>query len=83
MGIMLKGIAKGGNIRMGNHGTSANNPCRTESSWRLKELTEGVVTLSVGNLFQYFTTRVEKDDFLRRRRLGLYQTVSSLATLIE
>ncbi len=32
--------------------------------------TEGAVTIGVGSLFQYFTTRVEKDDFLRKRRLG-------------
>ncbi len=37
-------------------------PCRV----KLNEFTEGVVTMRVGCLFQYFTTRVEKDNFLRR-----------------
>ncbi len=53
------------------HGTSANSSSHAESSWRLNELTEWAVATHVGSLFQYFTTRTEKDDFLRRRRLGL------------
>ncbi len=43
---------------------------QAESSWRLKEFMEGVVTTGVGSLFQYFMPRVEKGNFLRRRRLG-------------
>ncbi len=34
------------------------------------ELTEGAGTKKVGCLFQNFTTRIEKVNFLRRRRLG-------------
>ncbi len=36
----------------------------------LKIDTEGDKTRGVGSLFQYFTTRIEKAPFLRRRRLG-------------
>ncbi len=54
----------------GNRGTSACSSYHAKSSWRLKELTEGAVTIVAGSLFQYFTTRIEKDCFLRRRRLG-------------
>ncbi len=53
---------------MANHGMSANISSHAESSWRLNELTNGPVTIEVGNL-----TRIEKDDFLRRRRLGFYR----------
>ncbi len=52
---------------MGNHGTSANSSSNAESSWCLNEMTEGAVTIEVGSLFQYFTTRSKKDDFLPRR----------------
>ncbi len=60
---------------MGNHGTSANSTPDAESSWRLNELTEGAVTIGVGSLFQYLTTRIEKHDFLRKRRLGSCKTL--------
>ncbi len=46
------------------------NPHSDEPSCRLKELTEGAVTIGVRSLFQYFKTRFEKGDFLQRRRLG-------------
>ncbi len=62
------GVGRGGHRRTGNHGTSASNSSYAESSWRLKELTEEAVTIGVGSLFQHFTTCVEKDDFIRRRR---------------
>ncbi len=52
---------------MGNHGISAKTFLHTESSWRLNELTEGAVTIEVGSLFHNFTTRIEKDNFLRRQ----------------
>ncbi len=55
-----------GDRGIGNHGTSANSSSHT---WHLNELMEGAVTLEVGSLFQYFTTRIERDDVLRRRRL--------------
>ncbi len=64
-----------GNKRTGNYGTSANSSSHAKSSWRLKEVTEGLVTVEVGSLFQYFTTSVEKDDFLRRRRLWPCRTL--------
>ncbi len=52
------GVGRGGkNIR-----TSANNSSHAESSCHLKELAEEVVTIGVGNLFLYFTIRIEKDD---------------------
>ncbi len=63
------GAGRGGNRRTGSNGTSANSSSHAESSWRLKEFTEGV-----GSLFQYFTARVEKGDSLRMRRLGLCRT---------
>ncbi len=58
------------NRRTENHGTPANSSSHAESIWRLKELTEGV-----GSLFQYFATRIEKDNFLRRRRLEPCRTL--------
>ncbi len=61
------GEGRGGNRRTGNYGTSASSSSHVKSSWRLKEFTEEVVTIGVGSLLQYFTTRVEKVDFLRRR----------------
>ncbi len=63
-------IGVGSDRSMGNQGTSASSSSRAESSWCLNEMTEGAITIEVGSLFQYFTTRFEKDDFLRRRRLG-------------
>ncbi len=45
---------------MGNHGTSANSSAHAESSWCLNELREEKVTIEMGNLFQNFTTRIEK-----------------------
>ncbi len=71
-----------GSRRAGNHGTSTNSSSHTESSWRLKGFTEGAVTIGVGSLFQYFTTRVEKDDFLRKaptRTLQNFEMVTSQA----
>ncbi len=49
---------------MANHGASANSYSHAESSWHLNEFTEGAVAIEVGSLFQYFTTRIEKDDRL-------------------
>ncbi len=46
------------NGRRGNYGTSANSSSHAESSCRLKEFREGAVTIGVGSLLQYFTTRV-------------------------
>ncbi len=57
-----------------NNRTSASSSPHAESSWRLKEFAEGAVTIGMVSLFQYFTTRVEKDAFLRRRRLGPCRT---------
>ncbi len=51
-------------------GTSASISSHTKRSWRFKEFTEEQITVILGGLFQYFTTRVEKDDLLPRRRLG-------------
>ncbi len=87
MGIMVKvsallGVGMGGNRRTGNYGTSANSSSHAESSWHLREFTEGVVTIGVGSLFQYFTTRVEKDDFLRRRPQN-FERMTSQARLHE
>ncbi len=78
MGIMKKGLGfsggkrGGSNIRTGNHGTSANSSSHAESSRRLNELTAGA------SLFQHITTCIEKDDFLRRRRLGPCRTLKGL-----
>ncbi len=58
------GVGGGKIRRTGNHGTSANRSSHAELSWRLKELTKGVVTTGVGSLFQYFTSLIEKEDFL-------------------
>ncbi len=55
---------------MGNHGTSTNCSLYAKLSFFLKALTELAVTKGVVSLFQYFTTGIEKDDFLRRCRLG-------------
>ncbi len=63
------------NKRTENYETSANSSSHTESSLRLKEFTEGAVTKGVGSLLQYFMTRVEKDGFLQRRRLGPCRTL--------
>ncbi len=41
-----------GNRRMGSDGTSASGSSNAESSWRLNELTERVVTIEVGIFFQ-------------------------------
>ncbi len=60
---------------MGNNEASANSSSHEESSWRLKEFTEGLLTKGVWSMFQYFTTRFEKDDFVRRRRLGPCRTL--------
>ncbi len=63
------------NRRTGNFETSANSSSREESSWRLKEFTEGLHSNGVGSMFQHFTTRFEKDDFVRRGRLGPCRTL--------
>ncbi len=52
------------------HETSSSRSSHAESSWRLKELTEGAVTIGVRGLFQYIETRIEKDDFLQRTLKG-------------
>ncbi len=54
----------------GDRRTAANSFSDAESTWHLNESTEGIVTIEVGSLFQYFMTRIEKHDFLRKRRLG-------------
>ncbi len=69
-GNCVIGGGEGENRRTGDNGASAKSSSHAESSWRLKEFTEGAVTIGMGSLFQYFTTRIEKDDFLRRRLLG-------------
>ncbi len=51
----------GGDIGMGNHGTSANSSPHAESSWRLNGLMEGTEK-KVGSLFQHFTTCSKKVD---------------------
>ncbi len=60
----------GGEGGLGNRGTSANKSSHVESRWCLSELTEGAVTIEVVSLFQDFTTRIEKDNFRGKRRLG-------------
>ncbi len=60
---------------MENHRTSANKSSQAEFSWRLNESTEGAVTIEVESLAQKFTTRIEKDDLLQRRRLGPCRTL--------
>ncbi len=62
------GVGREGNRRAGNYGISVNISSHGE-------FTEGAVTIGVGCIFQYFTTPVEKDDFLRRRRLGPCRTL--------
>ncbi len=54
----------GGDRGMGNHGTSAKKFPHVTPSWRLNELTERAVTIEVGSLFQNFTPRIGKNDFL-------------------
>ncbi len=41
-------------------GISVNKSPHAEFSWRLNELTKGVVTIEVGNLLQNFTTCIGK-----------------------
>ncbi len=67
-----QGLSKTG---LRNHGTSVNNSSHVESGWRLNELTEGVVKIEVGSLFQNFTIRIKKDGILRRCRLGPCKTL--------
>ncbi len=58
-------MGRGGDRGTVNHGASANSSSHAELSFRLNEFTEGAVVIEVGSLFQYFTTRTEKGDFLR------------------
>ncbi len=60
---------------MGNNGIFVSSSSHAESSRRLNAITEGAITIEVGSLFQYFTTCIEKDDFLPRRRLGPCRTL--------
>ncbi len=75
-------MGRGLDRRTGSYGTLANSSSHTESSWHLKGFTEGAVTIGVGSLFQYFTTRVEKDDFLRRCRLGFAERCDEFSETI-
>ncbi len=45
-------------------------PFHVESSWRLNESTQGLVTIDLGSLFQTLATRIEKNEFLQRRRVS-------------
>ncbi len=54
----------------GDRRTTANSFSDADSTWYLNESTEGTVTIEVGSLLVYFTTHIEKDDFLRKHRLG-------------
>ncbi len=65
---------EGGQRLRRNRRTSANKSSRIVSSWRLNELTEGVVTIEMRNPFQNLVTRIEKDAFLRIHRLGPCRT---------
>ncbi len=47
----------------GNRGTSANSYSHTESSWRLKEFTEGAVTIGEGNLLQFLRLMLKRTTF--------------------
>ncbi len=60
-------------VERGNYGTSAKSSSHAESSCRLKEFTEGAVTIGVRS--QYSTMRIEKGYFLRRCRLGSCRTL--------
>ncbi len=60
---------------MGIYRPSENKYFHAKSSWRLSVLTEGPLTIEVGTLFQYFTTRIEKGEFLRRHRNGPCRTL--------
>ncbi len=75
MGVRNWGWGGEGIEGKGHYGTSANSLSYAESSWRWKEFTEGAVTKGVGSQFLHFTTRVEKDEFLRRRQLGPCRTM--------
>ncbi len=72
---MQLGVGREGNRRAGNYGISVNIYSHGESSWGLKEFTEGAVTIGAGSIFHFFKTPVEKDDFLRRRRQGPCRTL--------
>ncbi len=74
-GFCVIGGGEVGGIGWGNYGTSANSSSHATSSWRLKEFTEGAVTIGVGSRFQYFTTRIKKDGFLQRHQLGPCRTL--------
>ncbi len=67
-------IGGGGVRRIGNYRISANISSHAELSWRLNQLTEGAFTILKWEV-QYFITRIERDNFLRRRRLGLCRTL--------
>ncbi len=65
--IEVCGDSINGRERVGvNHWTSENKSFHAESSWRLTESTEGSVTRELESLFQYFTTRKEKDEYLQK-----------------
>ncbi len=70
----------GRNRRTGNHETSSTSSSHAESSWRLAELTEGLVRIAMGSLFPYSTIGNEKDDFLRRRRLRALQNFERMTS---
>ncbi len=74
-GHNVKGDCENGGVgrRMESTGLQQKNP--RQMYLALNELTEGAVTVGVGSLFEIFKTRIEEDDFLRRRRLGPCRTL--------
>ncbi len=53
----------------------ANSSSHTDWSWCVKELIIGVATIGVRSLLRFFTTRIQMDDFIRRRRLRPCRTL--------
>ncbi len=77
----FRNLGRGGGIELeftGLQQTILPTPSQVDvwRNWRKgQELREGPVTIREGSLFQYFTTRVEKDGFLRRCRRGACRTL--------
>ncbi len=57
-GITQLGLGRGCGIFRGLYGASSNSSSYAKSSWGLKELTEGAVTVGMGSIFQYFSSHV-------------------------
>ncbi len=62
----------GGRQKVGIHGAAASRSSHAESSWRLNELMEGAIEITIEerSLFRYFTISIEMEDILLSSQLG-------------